>query len=269
VQPDRDARPGGDLGDAGAHRPGPADADGCGDAGHATTVSSRVYPRGIDTFSIIVTVSLGLFFLWVLALGIWHPRSGADVLQWRPTRSAEVETQNDLDDVTQMIAAQNALRERHGKVHRTQDEVEAQVRDHQRQMADYADAYWSDQRAARASQNTNDEPIVVYEKTACSKCQRLARLLTERGIAFDRVEFHIDPLPVERIAELLAKAGVTPREALRLKEPGAHELLDAGASDEEILAAMAEQPMLMERPIVERGDRAVVARPAERVLELL
>src|SRR3954453_1478901 len=121
----------------------------------------------MDTFSIIVTVSLALFFCWVIALGLWHPRSGADVLQWRPTRSAEVETQNDLDDVSQMIAAQNALRERHGKVHRTQDEVEAQVRDHQREMADYADAYWTDQRAARATQ-TSSEPIVVYEKTACS-----------------------------------------------------------------------------------------------------
>jgi arsenate reductase len=234
-----------------------------------TTVSSRVYPRGIDTFSIIVTVSLTLFFVWVIALGLWHPRSGADVLQWRPTRSAEVETQNDIDDVTQMIAAQNALRERHGKVHRTQDEVEAQVRDHQREMADYADAYWSDQRAARKSRGAGDAPIVVYEKAACTKCQRLARLLDERGIEFDRVEFHIDPLPADRIAGLLAKAGVTPRQALRLKEPGAQELVDAGASDDEILAAMAADPKLLERPIVERGDRAVLARPAERVLELL
>src|SRR5919199_417630 len=107
---------------------------------------------------------MALLFLWVIALGIWHPRSGADVLQWKPTRSAEVETQNDIDDVAQMIAAQNALRARHGKANRTHDEIEAQVRDHQRQMAEYADAYWTDQRAERAAASGGDLGLVVYEK---------------------------------------------------------------------------------------------------------
>ena len=54
-----------------------------------------------------------------------------------------------------------------------------------------------------------------------------------------------------------------------MKEPGAQELVDRDASDEEIVAAMAENPVLLQRPIVERGDRAVLARPAERVLDLL
>jgi arsenate reductase len=109
--------------------------------------------------------------------------------------------------------------------------------------------------------------LVVYEKPTCSNCRRLARILTERGIDFERVDYHVEPLPAERIAALLAKAGVTPRQALRLKEPGAAALATAG--DDEILAAMAADPVLLQRPIVERGDRAVLARPAERVLELL
>ena len=221
----------------------------------------------MDTFAVIVTVAMALLFVWILALGLWHPKSGADILQWRPTRSAEVEVQNDIDDVAQMIAAQNALRARHGKTARTQDEVEDQVRVHQRELADYADAYWSGERERRVADAGGDLGLVVYEKPTCSNCRRLARILTERGIDFERVDYHVEPLPLEAIRALLAKCGVSPRDALRLKEPGAAEL--AGATDEQILAAMAADPVLLQRPIVERGDRAVLARPAERVLELL
>ncbi len=221
----------------------------------------------MDPFTLIVTVGMVAGFLAILALGLWHPRSGADVLDWRPTRSAELEAQNDIDDVAQMIAAQNRMRERKGKAARTQDDVEAQVLDDQRALSDYADAYWSDQREKRVGQLNDEGGITVYEKTSCSNCQRLTRILAERGIDFDRVDYHLDPLPAGRIAELLAKAGITPRTALRQKEPGAAAL--AGASDAEILAAMEADPTLLQRPIVERGDRAVLARPAERVLELL
>jgi arsenate reductase len=223
----------------------------------------------VDPFTLIVTVGLVAGFLAILALGLWHPRSGADVLEWRPTRSPEVEAQNEIDDVAQMIAAQNRIRERKGKATRTQDEVEAQVKDQQRELADYADAYWSDQREKRVAQLNEEGGITVYEKTSCSNCQRLGRILSERGIDFDRVDYHIDPLPAPKIAALLAKAGIGPRDALRLKEPGAQELIDRDASDAEILAAMEADPVLLQRPIVERGDRAVLARPAERVLDLL
>jgi arsenate reductase (glutaredoxin) len=218
----------------------------------------------VDTFTLIVTIGMVVLFLWVIALGIWHPRSGADVLQWKPTRSAAVEVQNDIDDVAQMIAAQNALRARHGKAARTQGEVEAQVRADRRELADYADAYWSDRSTGSAAP---DVRLVVYEKPTCSNCRRLARLLEERGIDFDRVDYHVEGLPADRIRALLAKAGITARQALREKEPGAAALLDA--SEDEIVAAMEADPVLLQRPIVERGDRAVLARPAERVLELL
>ena len=171
----------------------------------------------VDAFTLIVMVSLAVGFLAILALGVWHPRSGADVLDWKPTRSAEVEFQNDVDDVEQMIAAQNRLREKRGKGARTQEQIERQVSDHQRELSDYADAYWSDQRALRQASVGGEIAITVYEKTSCSNCQRLARLLSERGIDFDRVDYHIDPLPAARISQLLAKAGIGPRAALRVK----------------------------------------------------
>ena len=221
----------------------------------------------MDPFTLIVTVGMVVGFLAILALGMWHPRSGADVLDWKPTRSAELEAQNDIDDVAQMIETQNRMRERKGKATRTQDEVEAQVMDQQRELREYADAYWAHQREQRVAQLNREGGITVYEKTSCSNCQRLARILSERGIDFDRVDYHLEPLPAGRIAELLAKANITPRTALRDKEPGAEALV--GATDEEILAAMEADQTLLQRPIVERGDRAVLARPAERVLELL
>jgi arsenate reductase len=221
----------------------------------------------VDPFTLIVTVGMVAGLLAIIALGLWHPRSGADVLDWRPTRSPEVEAQNDIDDVAQMIAAQNRMRERKGKSARSQEEIEDQVRDDQRALAEYADSYWAEQREARVAQLNREGGITVYEKPTCSNCQRLARILIERGIDFERVDYHVEGLTAVQIAELLRKAGIGPRDALRAKEPGAAALADA--TDEEILAAMEADPVLLQRPIVERGDRAVLARPAERVLDLL
>lgn len=114
--------------------------------------------------------------------------------------------------------------------------------------------------------------LTIYEKRTCSACRRLSELLTERGIDFDRVEFHVEGISADEIRALLLKAGVGPREVLRTREPLVAELaLDdaAAVSDDELIKRMAEHPQLLQRPIVVRGDRAVLARPVERVLELL
>jgi arsenate reductase (glutaredoxin) len=110
--------------------------------------------------------------------------------------------------------------------------------------------------------------VTVYEKRTCTTCRRLAELLHERGVDFERVEYHVEPLTEEEIRALLSKAGLRPSEALRMREPGADELAAAGDEDA-ILAAMAERPALLQRPIVVNGERAVLARPVERVLEIL
>jgi arsenate reductase len=116
-----------------------------------------------------------------------------------------------------------------------------------------------------------DARLTVYEKPTCSTCRRLFELLTSRGVDFERVNYHVEPLPEEKIRELLAKAGLRPAEALRVKEPAYASLAlgERSLSDDELIALMAQHPELLQRPIVERGDRAVLARPVERALDLL
>lgn len=110
--------------------------------------------------------------------------------------------------------------------------------------------------------------ITVYEKRTCTTCRKLHALLTERGIDFDTVEYHVEGLTESQIRELLAKAGIPPSAALRMREEGAAELAAAGDEDA-IVTAMARRPELLQRPIVVNGGRAVLARPIERVLEIL
>ena len=117
----------------------------------------------------------------------------------------------------------------------------------------------------------SDMDLVVYEKSTCTTCRKLAALLTERGVDFDRVEYHVEGLPEPKLRELLRKAGLRPGDVLRRREPLVAELgLDRELPpDDELIALMTEHPVLVQRPIVERGDRAVLARPVENVLELL
>lgn len=115
------------------------------------------------------------------------------------------------------------------------------------------------------------DPIVVYEKPTCTTCRKLAKLFREEGIEFERVNYFVEPLDRDELAALLEKAGVRPREALRTREKRYKELglADEGVSDDAILDAMAEHPELLQRPIVVRGGRAVLARPVEKVREIL
>jgi arsenate reductase len=113
--------------------------------------------------------------------------------------------------------------------------------------------------------------LTIYEVKSCSTCRNLSALLAERGIEYEGVEYHQTGLDEATIRDLLAKSGLAPRDVLRLREPLVEELglLDERVSDDELIAAMAEHPRLMQRPIAVRGDRALLARPVERVLELL
>ena len=85
-----------------------------------------------------------------------HPRSGADVLGWTPARSAQLEAENELDDVAQMIAAQNELRRRRGAAERTEAEVQAAVAGDADELAARATAYAASQVASGRPMDKHD-----------------------------------------------------------------------------------------------------------------
>ncbi len=105
----------------------------------------------------------------------------------------------------------------------------------------------------------------------CSKSREALALLQARGIEPELLDYLGQPLDAKALRALIAKLGMTPRELLRPGEAVYRELGldDASRDDEALIKAMVEHPILIERPIFENGDRAVIGRPPERVLELL
>jgi arsenate reductase len=112
--------------------------------------------------------------------------------------------------------------------------------------------------------------LTVYEKPSCSVCRNLRALLNERRVDFESVDYHVTGIEEGELRDLLRKMGSGPRDVLRMREPLVKELgLDRPEiGDDELIALMVEHPALVQRPIVVSGDRAVLARPIERALEL-
>jgi arsenate reductase len=97
------------------------------------------------------------------------------------------------------------------------------------------------------------------------------KLLRESGIPFEKINYYNQPLTRKKLTELIRKANLKPRDVMRKSEAIYKELglAEDKFSDSELIALMIEHPDLLQRPIVERGDRAVLGRPVENVKELL
>jgi arsenate reductase len=113
------------------------------------------------------------------------------------------------------------------------------------------------------------EKITVYEKPTCTKCREVRKVLTEKGVEFEAINYFEQPLTPEALGRLLRVAGLKPLDAMRKNEPAYRDLV-AGKQlkDEELVWLMAGHPELIQRPIVVRGKRAVIARPVEKLDEL-
>ena len=113
--------------------------------------------------------------------------------------------------------------------------------------------------------------ITVYQKPTCTTCRQVYAALKESGVDFDAVNYYTDPIPKAKLKELLAKMGMGAAGLLRAKEPIYKELglSQKKLSDDEILNLMAKHPDLIQRPIVEKGNKAILARPADRLKEIL
>ena len=113
--------------------------------------------------------------------------------------------------------------------------------------------------------------IVIYQKPTCTTCRQVYNALKEGGVDFDAVDYYTDPIPKTKLKELLGKMGMSAADLLRTKEPiyKSLKLAERVLTDDEIVELMVEHPDLIQRPIVEKGSRAILARPAERVKEIL
>ena len=114
------------------------------------------------------------------------------------------------------------------------------------------------------------EKITVYEKPTCTTCRKLVKAFRENGVDFKRVNYFTDSLTEEKLRSLLKKAKLAPKDVLRKRDKIYKELDLKNENDaDKLIKLIVENPNLLERPIVEEGDKAVLARPVEKALELV
>jgi arsenate reductase len=112
--------------------------------------------------------------------------------------------------------------------------------------------------------------ITIYQKPTCTTCRQTMAILKESGVDFDAINYYIDPIPKKKLKELLRKMNLTAKDILRTKEPIYRELKlsERDLPETALIDLMVKYPDLIQRPIVEKGAKAILARPAERIREL-
>ncbi|MBF8756801.1 arsenate reductase (glutaredoxin) [Pseudomonas guariconensis] len=113
--------------------------------------------------------------------------------------------------------------------------------------------------------------LTLYHNPRCSKSRGALELLEERGLAPTIVRYLETPPDAATLKALLGKLGIAPRQLLRTgeEEYKALDLANPALSDDQLIDAMVQHPKLIERPILVVGDKAVIGRPPEKVLEIL
>jgi len=113
--------------------------------------------------------------------------------------------------------------------------------------------------------------ITVYQKPTCTTCRQVYAALRDAGVDFDAVDYFTDPIPKTKLRELLRKMKMPAQELLRTKEEIYRTLRlgERDLTDDEIVELMVKHPDLIQRPIVEKGSRAILARPADRLKDIL
>jgi len=113
--------------------------------------------------------------------------------------------------------------------------------------------------------------ITIYQKPTCTTCRQVYAVLKDSGVDFEAVNYYLEPLAKSKIKELLKKMGIPAEALIRKKEDIYKELKlsERKLSEDEIVDLMAKHPDLIQRPIVEKGNKAILARPAEKIKEIL
>lgn len=111
--------------------------------------------------------------------------------------------------------------------------------------------------------------LVLYHNPRCSKSRAALALLEERGLA-PQIRLYLDePLSTAELTNLLQQLGKEPQELIRSGEDLYKELNLANANAEQLIAAMAANPKLIERPVLSTGTQARIGRPPEQILEII
>jgi arsenate reductase len=113
--------------------------------------------------------------------------------------------------------------------------------------------------------------ITVYEKPTCSKCREVDKILRESGADYEKINYYVQPLTEKKLTDLLTKMNASASDILRKTEPIYKELglSKFAGSEKELIKLMVKHPDLVQRPIVEKGNKAVLGRPVENIRELL
>lgn len=112
--------------------------------------------------------------------------------------------------------------------------------------------------------------MIIYHNPRCSKSRQSLALLRENGVEPEVIEYLKTPLDEVALRDVFVKLGLKAHEVVRTKEEPYQQLaLSPDSSEKEVIAAIVKYPILMERPIVMKGDSAVIGRPPENVRELL
>ena len=112
--------------------------------------------------------------------------------------------------------------------------------------------------------------VTMYHNPQCSKSRQTLALLSKQGVEANIVEYLKTPPDAKTLDELLQKLGLEPRELMRTKEDEYAALGLAEVTDRtQLIQAMVEHPILIERPIVVKGNQARLGRPPEQILDIL
>ena len=127
-----------------------------------------------------------------------------------------------------------------------------------------------DIKAPLNSQPYNMTDFTIYHNPRCSKSRQTLQLLEEKGVSISIVKYLETPPSAEVLADVVSKLGVAAKDIVRTKEAVYKELglHERTPSDAEWFEILAETPKLIERPIVVKGDKAVIGRPPENVASL-
>jgi arsenate reductase len=111
--------------------------------------------------------------------------------------------------------------------------------------------------------------VALYYNPRCSKCREALCLLEEKGVEREIIEYLKTPPTEKQLKDLLKKLGLKPQDILRKKEPLFEKFKNKKLSDAEWIKVMCKNPILIERPIAIEGNKAVIGRPPQNVIDLL